>query len=325
MDAAELLAPFERLLEDVCTPATVREIEAGGSASELWSALVESGFIDALVPEEAGGVGLSLREIGPLLQALGRFAVPVPVAETMVARALLAEAGVERPAGPIVLATGHANFPVPTAKVAGHALVDTGDELLLASLDRALPAAVHHSLAASLPKELDGQSLGGRYQEVRPIAAVIRASAIAGAADRLLAMTLAYANERVQFGKPIAKQQAIQHQLAVMAERTVACRLAAQIGCAGGFPPSLVAAATAKQVTSSAAVEIASIAHAVHGAIGISEEFDLQLYTRRLHEWRLADGSERYWARALGEVRLAQPDVPSVDFIRSPVRPERSA
>ena len=60
----------------------------------------------------------------------------------------------------------------------------------------------------------------------------------------------------------------------------------------------------------------ASIAHAVHGAIGISEEHDLQLYSRRLHEWRLADGSEGYWARALGQVRLEQPDLPSVDFIR---------
>src|SRR5690606_35947275 len=95
MDSNELLDPFNRLLEDVAAPLTVREIEAGGSADALWASLTESGFLDALVPESAGGAGLSLADINPLLQALGRYAVPAPVAETMVARALLAAAGQE--------------------------------------------------------------------------------------------------------------------------------------------------------------------------------------------------------------------------------------
>ena len=81
--------------------------------------------------------------------------------------------------------------------------------------------------------------------------------------------------------------------------------------------PALEAAAIAKQVASIAAVPVAEIAHAVHGAIGISEEYDLQLYTRRLHEWRLADGSEAYWAAQLGAARLAAANQSSVDFIRA--------
>ena len=312
MDAAELLDPFERLLEDVCTPALVREIEAGGSADDLWSALEESGFLDALVPEDVGGVGLSLRDVGPLLQALGRFAVPVPVGETMVARALLAQAGAERQAGPVVLATAASHLPIPLARVAGHILTEKNGTLVLAPHRAESPAVAHHSLAAYTPTGFAAS--GG--DTLRRIAAVVRACAIAGAADRLLAMTIGYANERVQFGKPISKQQVIQQQLAVMAERTVLCRIAAQIGCAAGFPPSLAAAATAKQVTSSAATEIANIAHAVHGAIGVSEEYDLQLYSRRLHEWRLADGSEGYWARELGHARLQHPTLASAEFVR---------
>ena len=138
---------------------------------------------------------------------------------------------------------------------------------------------------------------------------------IAGASDKLLTMTVAYANDRVQFGKPIGRQQAVQQQLAVMAEKAIACRIAAQIGCAAGLDPSVFAAATAKQVTSAAAPVIANIAHAVHGAIAISAEYNVQLYSRRLHEWRLADGSEVYWARILGSARLARADMPSVDFI----------
>jgi acyl-CoA dehydrogenase len=62
---------------------------------------------------------------------------------------------------------------------------------------------------------------------------------------------------------------------------------------------------------------VAAIAHAVHGAIGISEEYDLQLLTRRLHGWRLADGSEGYWAGVLGELRAAAPAMATADFIRA--------
>jgi len=64
-------------------------------------------------------------------------------------------------------------------------------------------------------------------------------------------------------------------------------------------------------------VDIAAIAHAVHGAIGISEEHDLQLFTRSLHEWRAADGSEGYWSAILGRVRLADEAPTSADFIRT--------
>ena len=80
----------------------------------------------------------------------------------------------------------------------------------------------------------------------------------------------------------------------------------------------LAVAATAKATTSAAAPRIAATAHAVHGAIGISEEYDLQLLTRRLHEWRLADGSEGYWAQALGTARLSS-DQGTVDWVRKEV------
>jgi len=321
MDMSELLDPFERLLADVSTPAAIRAIEGGGDAGALWAAIAESGFLDVLVAEDAGGAGLSLAEISPLLIALGRHAVSVPVAETMVARALLAQAGIAAPDGAIILATaasGRAG-PVPLARVASHVLVDVGDTLVLTALADVTvePTGVYNDLSARLvwSGAPAGPSLAAPAHGLRAIAAVIRAAAIAGAADRLLDMTVAYANERVQFGKPIGKQQALQQNLAVMAEQAVSARLAAQAGCAGGFPPSLQAAAVAKQVASAVAAHIANTAHAVHGAIGISAEYDLQLFTRRLHEWRLADGAESWWAQALGALRL-NAKATSADFVR---------
>lgn len=317
MDATELLDPFERMLAEAATPGVIRAIEGGASAAALWDVIEASGFLDALVPEAAGGAGLSLADIAPLLMALGKHAVPVPVAETMVARALLAAARIELPRGPIVLVSQPG--AVPMARVAEHALIDLGAECVLLPLGDEMRQAtgVAHDLAARIdwPVEPKGTTIASPTGGLRPLAALIHACAIAGAGERLLAMTVSYANERAQFGKPIGKQQALQQSLAVMAEQVIACRLAAQTGCAAGFPPTLAAVALAKQVTSAAAPIIANTAHAVHGAIGISAEYDLQLYTRRLHAWRLADGSESWWAGLLGAERLASPEG-SVDFIR---------
>lgn len=323
MDMNELLEPFAKMLEVACTPAQVRAVEEGASVAPLWDELVQSGFLDALVSEEAGGAGLAMGDMEPLFEALGAFAVPAPVAETMVARKLLADAGQAWPEGPIAFATAKAGqeVVVPFGMVAEHVLIDTGEALVLAGAadGQPVPTGVRGSIDARMRWDAPaGVALPALDGGLRAVAAVLRAASIAGAAARLLDMTVAYANERVQFGKPIGRQQALQQNMAVMAEETVACRLAAQLGCAGGVIPSLAAAATAKSMTSAAAGRIAATAHAVHGAIGISEEHDLQLLSRRLYEWRLAEGSEGYWNRLLGQARLAS-EQGSVDWVRAEV------
>jgi len=319
-----LLDPFVRLLEDISSPQQVRAVEKGASAESMWQAVVESGFLNALAAEEKGGFGLSLNELAPLFQAIGAHAVPLPVAETMIARALLAIPVDEIVDGPIIVADlseGHAGL-VPLAASATHVLADRGDHLALfdkADLDvryRQLhgsgSAAIHLADSRRALMTAPRPSAG-----LRGVAAIMRAMLIAGSAARVLDLTVAYANERVQFGRPIGKLQAVQHNLAVLSEKAVMAGMAARIGFAGGLAPSIEAAAIAKQVTSAAAVEIANLAHAVHGAIGISEEYDLQLLTRRLHEWRLAEGSEGYWGRILGARRLADDMALSVDYVRS--------
>lgn len=317
MNLNELAEPFGRLLASVSMPAAVRDIEAGGSASAMWESISASGFLDAVVDETSGGAGLDLADVEPLFELIGAHAVPLPVAETMVARALLGKAGIAAPDGPIVLVTSISQ-PVPCALVASHGLVEAGEHLVLAELAALAPqtTGVHHGLSTvltrapsrdiCLPRPADG---------LRPLAAIVRAALIAGAAARLTDMSTNYCNERNQFGKPISRQQSLQHMLAVMAEDMIACRIAAQLGLSRGLNVPVAVAATAKATTSSAAVRIAATAHAVHGAIGISEEYDLQLLTRRLHEWRLADGSEGYWTAQLGRARLAS-SVSSIDWVR---------
>lgn len=164
----------------------------------------------------------------------------------------------------------------------------------------------------------------------RELAAVVTAAQIVGALERVLELSVAFANQRMQFGRPIGKFQAIQHQLAVMAEQLAAARMAAQIGCrcdvrSPGQSPALLPdrlrAAVAKSRTSEAAGIVAPMAHAIHGAIGITAELDLQLYTRRLHTWRAEHGSELAWNRVLGQ-EVFDSDAPlALDFMRGALLP----
>jgi acyl-CoA dehydrogenase len=330
----DLLAdPLERFLKDHCPSAAVRRFERGESTSRLWQGIDASGYADALVPESAGGAGLRFADIFSSVRLLGRYALPLPLAETMVARALLARAGVTVPSGPIVMSvplsvpSGWVATAVPLARTAEFSLVETKDGgLVLTSLSGAeiVGTGVPGSLAADIRWQQEPEAvalIAPAPARLREIGAALRAAEMAGAMERLLEMTVDYANTREQFGRSIAKFQAIQQQLAVMAEHVLGVCMAAQMAFdEPGVLPRPLLAAVAKQRASEAVPRVAAIAHAVHGAIGLSEEYDLQLFVRRLYEWRLNCGSEAYWSLRLGEARLAKSGH-SVDFVREQLGP----
>lgn len=308
---------IEDILRDHCTPAAVRAIEAGGSPAALWETLAGSGFLDLLAPEEAGGAGLPLAELFAVLCHFGRYAVPLPAGQSIAARALVAP-GVTLPASLLTLAPvlqrgagASLTCPlVPFGEIAEHVLAADGDRLLLISCRGAQRRAtgVHHSQAATLTwaDDREAEAVVGDASALAPFAAALHGAMLAGAMSRVFEMTLAYCNDRAQFGKSLGKFQSIQHQLAVMAEQVAAVSVAAEAAFqAEGRAPRLLPAAMAKARASEAAVDVANTAHALHGAIGITEEYDLQLLTRRLHEWRMAHGSESYWNRRIGEAVLA--------------------
>lgn len=319
---------IEDILKDQCTPAAVRAIEAGGPTAALWQALQGAGFLELLASEDVGGAGLTLADLFPILSSFGRYTVPVPVAQTIVARALLGPS-CAMPAGMITLAAtlrreagGAIVCPLtPYGQVADFVLAQDGDALLLlpAAAAQREASGVHGSLAATLrwPDESAAVHVPGAGPLLPAFAAALHAALLSGAMTRVFEMTLQYCNDRVQFGKSLGKFQAVQHQLSVMAEHVAAAGVAAEAAFyTDAAAPSLLVAAMAKSRTSEAAVLVASIAHALHGAIGIAEENDLQLLTRRLHEWRIAHGSEAHWNVLIGNSVLAA-DVSIVDFVRS--------
>jgi|AntAceMinimDraft_1070359.scaffolds.fasta_scaffold00479_14 alkylation response protein AidB-like acyl-CoA dehydrogenase len=328
----ELLDTFDRLLSETCSPAQIRQLEKNEEHVAIWSALESSGFLDILVPESAGGAGLGWQDAWGVLFAAGRHAVPYPIAQTLFARACLAEGEHETPDGPIALATAvsHSADGVLTARLvqggllATHVLLQDHDTTYLLPANQATQEAVGGQ--GSFDAHLTWQgavvttSVIGRLprETVSHGLALGLAVLIAGASDRILEMTLTYANDRVQFGKPIGRLQAVQQQITEMAERVYGIRMATQLGCQStsdqAWVPLPNTAALAKSQASAAAVRIANVAHAVHGAIGVTHEYDLQIYTRRLYEWNRAGGGAKYWAARLGRAALDENYL--LDFVR---------
>lgn len=317
---------LRQLLADQCTPQQVRAIEAGQPAAPLWSKLQESGFADALVGEAQGGAGLALSDVFQLLELCGAYAVPVPLAETMLARPVLAQAGVERPEGSIALA---AAVPAPDGgmhcalvscgRVADWVLARRGADCVLLPVVQAQLQPAVFPLDAGLSWSAAAVNAARRVPggpDLHLLQACAAAAQLAGALMSVFTRTLQYANERHQFGRPIGKFQAIQHQLSVISEHAFAARMAAQIGChAPAATPDRLRVAVAKARTGEAALVVAELSHSIHGAIGFTEEFDLQLYTRRLHAWRQLAGAESYWHGVLGE-HLVGRDGLALDLLR---------
>jgi acyl-CoA dehydrogenase len=322
---------LKQLLSDKCTPVVVRAIESDANGKQqlaLWQAIDASGFSDAMRSETHGGAALSLSKAFSLFMLCGQSSLPVPLAETMLARRWLDDHEIPMPVGSIALATGvlSANGDILCGNVtSGH----TCDWVLVSVQNHTncsvlLPRSAATQTVAAFPTDatLAWSAHTPSAQSHLPAIdtklhlACIYSAQLAGALMAVFERTLQFANERQQFGKPIGKFQAIQHQLSVMAEHVFAARMAAQMGCQSvDAIPDLHRVAVAKARTSEAASEVAALSHSIHGAIGFTAEFDLQLLTRRLHLWRQAAGSESYWHTVLGEA-LVKDDGLALDLIR---------
>ena len=317
-----------RIFADLADPQEVNSAHDEAWKTPLWQALSDSGLTLAWVPEEQGGAGAELADGFAVLGVAGRYAAAIPLAETLLAGWLLSRAGLSAPQGAMSVAparpgdtitlnsdgtlSGRARA-VPFAREAKHlavlagasvALVETaacrvGDGLSLASepsnavtFDRVTPLA-------SAPAGIDQTAL-------MLMGCVVRAVETAGALEAVLDMSVRYANERVAFERPIAKFQAVQHNLArlageVSAAMTAAHSAADAIARAETFDDAIFLEATAAKIRSAeAAQESAAIAHQVHGAIGFTSEHILHRYTLRMLAWRDDFGNESHWAVALG-------------------------
>ena len=305
---------IESMLTDHCTPERIGAAE-GGIDSQLWKTLEEAGLTLVGVAESAGGSGGTLHDAAAIMKAAGRHGAPVPIAESITAACLAAAAGLSVPgSGPIAVLSGAGvGTRVAWGTTAAHALVVQGDGVAL--VERAAltagdagrnyagePWQVLHAGEVALTSVTDSSVTPG---SARVALALSRALLMSGALDRAVELSVLYATEREQFGKPIGKQQILQHYLAEMAGEAVAAEAAADTAvdviASGASPDDQTRAVAAAKAYAGRAVGIVNrLAHQLHGAIGFTDEHRLQYTTRRLWAWRDEHGSEAEWAAVLG-------------------------
>lgn len=318
---------LRRVLADHCTPDEVRKLETGGHPT-LWQLLEPLGYAEAFVPEEHGGIGLPLEEVFELGFALGRGAFPLPLLETAVARSLLAVAGVQPPEGIIVLCdaqpAGHGEVALPQTPGLHHARHvlarhENSWHLLRLSGEGVRPGEYRPTVSGAV----DGiplQNSLARFAAPHAAAvltAPLNAAEMAGSLTAVLDMTLSYAADRKQFGRAIGQFQALQMEISLLAELVAFATMAARMGCTGTVAaPDELRALSAKLACCDAAERAVSIAHAVHGAIGITEEYPLGIHARRLHEWRSTGAVAGAAARRIGSA-LLHDSGETLQFVRS--------
>jgi acyl-CoA dehydrogenase len=166
---------------------------------------------------------------------------------------------------------------------------------------------VRRNLAGE-PRPIVRVSLEAAPEGVRPavaplaLFALLKAAQIPGALARVLDIAMGYSNERVQFGRPIAKFQAVQHMLAEAAGHVAAAGVAVDLAAA---EPGEALCAAAKARASEAAGRVAALTHQVIGAIGYAREYHLHPLTRRLWSWRDEAGDETFWHAVLARHALS--------------------
>ncbi len=297
--------------------------------------LQASGFLGVSVPEQLGGSGGGLNDALDVLRGTAYAGLSIPVIEgPILAGWLLRQARLAFPWGDhlAVMAAGDIGLDegVLTGTLESVARPERAttlvvpvrqDERLMVAtvaLDGlGLPMGAVNTAGEPVARgvRLDGVPVaelaptGIAYEAAAEALsrrrALARAVAMTAALQRTAELTILYAGQRVQFGQPIARFQAVQTHLARLAseaQRAAVVVDAAQAALGEQDDPQLDLAlvCAARTLAGEAAVVGARLAHQVHGAIGVTMEYPLQRFTRRLWEWEASDGTALQWARRLG-------------------------
>jgi len=299
--------------------------------SPLWIELEKIGVTGIAIPESAGGSGGSFVDAATAVFEVGRSAAAIPFAETtMLCGWLIGLVGWEWTGsaetaafvnGPAVecrreshslTLSGRVDV-VPWARTASRILllVATGGGAYIVSLEPRDFSVVPSENLAGEPRDtvvIEGITVNADRWAISPISlddfrirgALIRSVAMAGAISSVADATNAFALEREQFGRPIARFQAVQQLLARVTEESVAAITSTRAAVdAVDTNGAAIAALAATVRARKAATRVARMAHQVHGAIGIAEEFPLHYWTSRLWSWRNDFGSEAEWSERL--------------------------
>jgi alkylation response protein AidB-like acyl-CoA dehydrogenase len=294
-----------------------------GYDAAVWDAMSEQGWLAIELPEDEGGLGLGLVEVAVLCEEVGRRLVAAPYLPSVVALGALNEPEARADAGTKEWreALGQGSAVGCVVFVPDDRLTVTSGGEGDVRLDGAMPPTLYAPSATVAVVVTDGavyavdleavghpqpvsamdrtrelgvpafdatpaRRIGGAEAAARTLdrAATLASAEMLGAADHVLSMSVAYAKDRVQFGKPIGSFQAVKHMLAdalVDVEGMRSTVYYAAWCAAADDPDRALAASMAKAWCSDASRRVMGTGLQVHGGIGFTWEHDMHLYVKR--------------------------------------------
>ena len=296
-----LLASVGEFFASSFSPAVVPagEDPAGAQFAPRWDSTAQLGLPLVAIPEQHGGSGGSLQDLLAVLVAMGSHAVPLPLAETSLAAWLLTSSGLEVGQAPATVVPGDARDTLTLS-----------DGYLTGRLHD-VPWARSAALVVALVRDQAGRDLVVSFDpsagSLTP-GTDLRAAQMAGALGAVDQITRRYTRERVQFGKPIAAFQAVQQHVVTIAQAAEVSVMAVwAAGRAAATRDGSFEVCAAKTLANESARIAVRSAHQAHGAIGMTQEYPLHRYTRRLTAWRQEFGTEAELTAGLGAAVAAAP------------------
>lgn len=312
---------FGKMCKDFVAKEAVDLLEEGKWATELWQQLEDNELLKVAITEQHGGANGDIADLLALYQLVGYYAVPAPILEHTLANFLLETVGLAPYSTLTTLlfdeqydkADGTMHH-VPWARAAQQLVVVAKEQLLVINLTQATItqatnlAAEPRDTVNFQQTEIIAQAALCQQQLAQLISysTAAKLAAISGALDKAFELTVRYSKEREQFGRPIHRFQLVQQHLAILAGEA-AIATAAIENIAHGMEPSEIAFASIRLDEASKAV--ATAAHQVHAAIGVTYEHSLQHYTRRLWAWRDEGFTAHYWQNQLAQELLEVEDL----------------
>ncbi|MEM7135090.1 MAG: acyl-CoA dehydrogenase family protein [Myxococcota bacterium] len=320
------------VLERECPPEVVRAVWEGRGArsEEVWSTLADTGLIGMTASEAAGGMSMTELEWVLPHEEIGYAAVPGPYVDTVavgipILDTLGTDAHKSRWLGPAV--SGKARIVVafegqtrvPFSEGADVLIAQRGGESFCVpwsdvstrsepSVDRARQlVSIEFDPSDAYRMRSDKVS----WSTAKDRATLATAAVLAGLSRRMLDMTVQYAKDREQFGKPIGAQQAVKHRLAdalIQQEFARPMVYKAAWSMATAQTSASIDVSVAKIYASDAAKFVARQALQVHGAIGYTIECDLHMWMKRTWALAAALGDSAFHRGRVAEHILGTPE-----------------
>lgn len=335
-----LIEVIDKIFKDSVEKGTVDLLEEGKWAEDLWEILAENEMLNFALLEEHGGIGGDLDSILNVYRLVGKYAAPIPFVEHTLANFTLETSGLTPITERATLLIDDEQLlelqenrlsgllhNVPWARHVQHlvTVVKQQDDYYIIQLSLEAASKKEQINLAAEPRDsitFDNaqviQKIAVPKELIQSLMKIVTAANIAkmsGALDKANDLTVRYSKERQQFGRPIHRFQLVQQHIAILAGETAITNTSVDnmiSALAEGREENEVALACLRIDESSRIV--ATSAHQVHAAIGVTHEHSLHHYTRRLWSWREEGYTSHYWKKELAQA-LLQSDKDLWEFI----------